>query len=297
MKLDERGVLPESDIYIYNSSLIRKDYFYQLLCMGRYHCTHGYAVKPNTLDSYLLIYVTRGRLHTSSRSGQHNVINEGQLAILNCYERPGYWCADEVEFMWMHFDSHGIAQLYEAMDRHSVDVKNRSLVASLFDQLLSRFAAGGQPSEARLNKVITDLLTQFFEDGDGEMGHSRRFEKVMDYINNNLERKMSNAELAAMVNMSEFHFIRSFRKETGFTPHEFIQRSRVNTARFLLQATNLSLSQITFRCGYANEPAFSNSFKALTGTTPLKCRQEAFGKISARSRIASVDLIAREDDE
>lgn len=296
MKLDERGVLPQSDIYIYNSSLIRKEYFYQLLCTGHYRCTHGYAVRPNTLDSYLLIYVSHGRLHTSLRSGERSIVKAGQLAILNCYERPSYCCADEVDFLWMHFDSHGIDQLFEAMEHHIVDVKDRSLVRSLFEQVLSRFASGGQPSEARLNKVITDLLTQFFEDGGSDNVPANRFEKVMDYINNNLERKMSNAELAAMVNMSEFHFIRSFRKETGFTPHEFIQRSRVNTARFLLQATNLSLSQITYRCGYANEPAFSNSFKALTGTTPLKCRQEAFGRVSARERIASVDLIARDDE-
>lgn len=62
MKLNERGVLPQSSIYIYNSSLIKRNYFYQMLCIGHYWCNHSYSVKPNTLDSYLLLYVILGEL-------------------------------------------------------------------------------------------------------------------------------------------------------------------------------------------------------------------------------------------
>ena len=98
-----------------------------------------------------------------------------------------------------------------------------------------------------------------------------------------------------MANMSPYHFIRSFKNEVGFTPHEFILRSRVNTAIFLLRATSLSLSEITYKCGFANEAAFSNCFKSLTGTTPLKCRQEASGRIESRKKLASVELISRHD--
>ena len=67
MKLNERGVLPQSSIYIYNSSLIKRNYFYQMLCIGHYWCNHSYSVKPNTLDSYLLLYVISGELLSSNR--------------------------------------------------------------------------------------------------------------------------------------------------------------------------------------------------------------------------------------
>lgn len=66
MKLNERGVLPQSSIYIYNSSLIKRNYFYQMLCIGHYWCNHSYSVKPNTLDSYLLLYVILGELLSST---------------------------------------------------------------------------------------------------------------------------------------------------------------------------------------------------------------------------------------
>ena len=60
----------------------------------------------------------------------------------------------------------------------------------------------------------------------------------------------------------------------------------------MLRATSLSLSEITYKCGFANEAAFSNCFKSLTGTTPLKCRQEASGKVESRRKLASVELIS-----
>ena len=111
MKLQEKGVRQESDIYIFNSSLVKKSYFYQMLCIGHYYCMHNYTVSPNTLDSYLLLYVVSGSMYTVTKDSGRQVLAPGQLAILNCYERPSYGCTGEVEFFWIHFDSHSIDQI------------------------------------------------------------------------------------------------------------------------------------------------------------------------------------------
>ncbi len=293
MKLKERGVLPQSDIYIHNPSLICKDYFYQLLCTGHYYCTLGYGVRPNTLDSYLLCYVVKGTLCASLVNGEKLTLTEGSLGIMNCYERPSYWAVENVEFYWIHFDSHNIRELYSNMERHSVRLQDRSQAESLFSSLLSVFEKGRQPRDAAVNKTITDILTLFFYD-ESSAESSPKFEEVINYIYNNIDRRISNASLALMVNMSEFHFIRSFKRETGLSPHEFLLKARANTAAFLLKATSLSLSEITYKCGYANEAAFSNSFRSIMGTTPLKYRIEATQSASKRSRIANIDLLEKE---
>ena len=257
-----------------------------MLCIGHYFCSHTYSVKPNTLDSYLLLYVADGSLYTIDGKGEHNVLKSGQLAILNCYERPSYGTTDKVEFYWIHFDSHDISQLYDAMETRSVTVMDRNYVRSCFSRITDTFRSGGQPSEALVNKYITNILTEFFESGSGDsiVASSHKFEAVCNYINANLDRKISNEELSGMVNMSPFHFIRTFKKE-------------INSARFFLQATNMSLTDITYRCGFANEAAFSNSFKAFTGMTPLQCRHEALGKLSPRRKLASMNLIKNEEED
>lgn len=299
MKLKERGVMPESDIYIFNSSLMKKDCIYQMLCIGHYFCSSGYSVRPNTLDSYLLIYVVSGRLNVLQGDGEREILEPGNLAILNCYDRPSYGCTGSVEFYWVHFDSHGIDELFKEMPRRTIAAADKDSIMHFFTRLLEPFENGGQPSEAIVNKYITAILTEFFESDCGSFSGTprRRFDGICSYINGNMQRKITNAELAEMANMSIYHFIRAFRKETGFTPHEFILRARINTAMFLLKATSMSLSDITYRCGFANESAFSNSFRSMTGMTPLKCRQAAKGTIQSRSRLAEMDLISNPDED
>ncbi len=297
MKLQEKGVRDESVIYLYNSSMLCKDYFYQLLCTGHYYCGHNYAVRPNRLDSYLIVYIISGSLYTQTRDRGNEVLQAGQMSILNCYERPSYGCTNEVEFLWLHFDSHEIDRLYNEIKMRTVTVANIESVRRCFNRIIEPFENGGQPSEAIVNKYITILLTEFFESDSPDHPIPKKFEGICNYISNHLDEKVSNDTLAKMANMSTFHFIRSFKKETGFTPHEFLLRSRINAAIFLLRATSLSLSEITYKCGFANEAAFGNSFKAFTGTTPLKCRQEAENMGKTRNRLASMEFLKEGKEE
>ena len=139
MKLSERGVLPESDIYIYNSSLLKKSYFYQMLCIGHYYCTYNYQVKPNTLDSYLLLYVTDGEMYFCEKNGEKTILQKGDLAILNCYERPSYGTQNTVEFYWIHFDSHNIAEIYNEIKNKKVTVADQNAVRSSFVRIITPF--------------------------------------------------------------------------------------------------------------------------------------------------------------
>ena len=46
-------------------------------------------------------------------------------------------------------------------------------------------------------------------------------EEIIAYINEHFAEKFSVEELAAQAGLSQYHFIRVFKKETGFTPHEY----------------------------------------------------------------------------
>lgn len=103
MKLNGKGMLEASDIFVCNSSMIRKEYFYQLLCTGHYYCTYSYAVRRNSLDSFLVMFVVSGSLYVSQGDGPRLPVSAGQIAILNCYERPSYGAREKTEFYWAHF--------------------------------------------------------------------------------------------------------------------------------------------------------------------------------------------------
>src|SRR5213076_2633990 len=79
--------------------------------------------------------------------------------------------------------------------------------------------------------------------------------------------------LARMANVSEAHFIRTFRATFGETPHRFLQRRRVERAMFLLRATDRSVTDICFDIGFSSLGTFSRTFHDVVGESPTSFRQ------------------------
>ncbi len=276
MKLKEKGVLAESDVYFYSGNLQSYDYFYHIICTGHYYCNGQYTVRRNSLDSFLLMYVISGSGYVVLNNTRHT-IKEGQLALLNCYERPSYGTESGYEIMWIHFDGLNIGSLYKALNQKIITIADTKGIERAFTKIIEPFTKDSQPSDAIINKYITYLLTEFFHSDSDQLddAYENKFQKVFNYINRNLDKKddITIEKLAKISNLSVFYFIRAFKEETGYTPHDYIIRTRINTAIFFLRATDLSLTDITYKCGFSSESAFNNTFKRITGYTPLSYRK------------------------
>jgi transcriptional regulator GlxA family with amidase domain len=72
--------------------------------------------------------------------------------------------------------------------------------------------------------------------------------------------------------MSLRNFARVFRREAGTTPGQYIERTRIARARELLETTDLTISQIARRCGFAAPETFFRSFGRTLGLTPTEYR-------------------------
>ena len=81
-------------------------------------------------------------------------------------------------------------------------------------------------------------------------------------------------DLAERALLSPYHFIRTFKKQVGFTPHEYLVNTRINTARYLLKNTSMSTKDICFHCGFSSESVFCNAFKKNTTMTPSEYRSD-----------------------
>jgi transcriptional regulator GlxA family with amidase domain len=80
------------------------------------------------------------------------------------------------------------------------------------------------------------------------------------------------AALAKVANLSEAHFIRSFRATFGETPHRYLQRRRVERSMFLLRETDLSITDICFCIGFSSLGTFSRTFREIVGEMPSEYR-------------------------
>ena len=95
---------------------------------------------------------------------------------------------------------------------------------------------------------------------------------VTEYMHAHLNRQPSLAELAALVQMSQGHFIRTFKQATGLTPHRYLIQLRIEQARALL-ANELSIAEVAELVGYQSHSHFTTRFRGLTGLTPTAYRE------------------------
>jgi AraC family transcriptional regulator len=105
--------------------------------------------------------------------------------------------------------------------------------------------------------------------------YKARINAVIDFIDKNLNRKLTLDELASVANFSKYHFHRIFHALTGEAVFAFIGRLRLERAvYYLLQRPEKSITEIAFDCGYAGSASFSKSFRAYYGISPTGYRKK-----------------------
>lgn len=117
------------------------------------------------------------------------------------------------------------------------------------------------------------LVSGLFESDLGSSTKSRRIAKVCEYIDQNLDKDLSLAEVAALVNMSESAFSHFFKKRTGLTYINYVNNQRIAKACTLLSDTTLSASEICYDCGFNNKSNFIRIFRKKKNMTPIEYRK------------------------
>lgn len=99
-----------------------------------------------------------------------------------------------------------------------------------------------------------------------------RIAKVISFVNHapHLRRR----DLAGLVNLSVWHLVRLFKKETGMQMNQYLQQRRLQNAAQLLLTSNDSIKMISFKCGYQHSSSFVRAFIQRFGQSPQAYRQK-----------------------
>lgn len=93
------------------------------------------------------------------------------------------------------------------------------------------------------------------------------------YINQNLNRNITVAELAQMAHVSEKHFRYLFYQQTAFTPKHYIINAKLNKAAHMLTLDFLSVAEISEALSFPSPSYFISAFKKQFGQTPSAYRK------------------------
>src|SRR5678815_1734045 len=97
---------------------------------------------------------------------------------------------------------------------------------------------------------------------------NRRLLRARDAMDRAYAEPLNVRAVAAVANLSEAHFSRSFRATFGETPHRYLQRRRVERSMFLLRETDRSITDICLDVGFSSLGTFSRTFREIVGETP-----------------------------
>lgn len=101
-----------------------------------------------------------------------------------------------------------------------------------------------------------------------------QMKRVHDYFHHHLQGGFQIAELAATLGMSRTSFFKRFGRTAKVTPNQYLQILRVEKAKILLRNENLSLIEIAFACGYADQSHLARFFKRYVRMSPGRYRSK-----------------------
>ncbi|NJR61716.1 MAG: helix-turn-helix transcriptional regulator [Cyanobacteria bacterium CRU_2_1] len=99
-----------------------------------------------------------------------------------------------------------------------------------------------------------------------------QLQQAIDYIHTHLDRDLSLAELASVINISPTYFAGLFKQATGISPHQYVIQQRVERAKVMLKRTDLAIADIALQVGFSSQSHLTQQFKRLTGMTPKQVR-------------------------
>ncbi|WP_044171100.1 AraC family transcriptional regulator [Flectobacillus major] len=162
------------------------------------------------------------------------------------------------------------------IDLNKFHIKNSLEMANTIDRLVYVSKENNVSKDIFANFALQELLLRLMQtqarvlifDNYMQYINTNRFAHVVRYIKENLAENLTIEKLSDMACMSKAHFFRSFKREFGLSPVEYIIQERVKLAKKILADPMMSITDASFRVGFQNVNYFCTIFKKYEGTTP-----------------------------
>ncbi|MEN6324730.1 MAG: AraC family transcriptional regulator [Syntrophomonas sp.] len=149
-------------------------------------------------------------------------------------------------------------QLMQTIQNFEGETRNHHKSALMLDCLVIQIAV------LLLREFKTNIRQQPALLPDNEAPIALAIEYIQEYFNANITIE----DICGEINMSPFHFIRTFKQITGLSPHQYLLKVRISRAQDLLRKRHHSVAEAATLCGFINISHFSSKFKEITGYSP-----------------------------
>ncbi|MBE5782544.1 MAG: helix-turn-helix domain-containing protein [Clostridiales bacterium] len=122
-----------------------------------------------------------------------------------------------------------------------------------------------------LSKTVRSMIDSLFSNRKAR--HSDLIYHTIQYLQSNFSRKLTLDEIAHSVHISPTYLSRVFKRETGASLVDFLNRIRIEKSRELLADSSLRLIEVALQCGFESQSYFNRMFKLFCDMTPQQYRK------------------------
>lgn len=161
-------------------------------------------------------------------------------------------------------------------------VRQLAVEGPLLDSILRLACAATSERDAHVlgESLKREVVYRVLESDQGGLLRSlaaqtsgaHRIERVIRYMDRNLQRRISVPEMAGLAHMSESSLYHIFKDVTSMSPLQYLKRVRLQKARALMLGSDRNASEAAMAVGYRSISQFSREFKALFGLPPSHVR-------------------------
>ncbi len=199
-------------------------------------------------------------------------------AVRHEYYTPkdGIW-----EFYWAHPQgtiSNAILEyFFHLCDDTVFHSENIGMYIEKIETIMQYIKNKESLSEMTLCAEFSDLMYKLLSDTRDHTVPKRISGSVIRYMEKHYAENISIKKLSEEFYVSPSHLIRCFKKESGYTPYEYLGMIRLTKACGLLEYTDMSVEQVAEAVGMPHVGRFITKFKKLKGVTPGNYRKQYVG--------------------
>ena len=233
-------------------------------------------------DFFELVYCEDGHI-INKINGNEFDFTKGDFLLLSpmdFHSETVIECASTVQ---IHFDatlldSDLINQLFkkDSVFLYSFDDKTTNQLASLMHLLLDEYSSDNSNKNECILALFRCIILYFFraaqftpekETPDSPM------QQALIYMHSHFRDDLTLAAVAKISGMSRSYFCDKFKQSTGESFCDYLNKLKVNYAKKLLKATDLSVTDICFMCGFNSSSNFLRVFHKLSSMSPSAYRK------------------------
>ncbi len=234
-----------------------------------------YHITRTKADTFVIEYVTDGAGYVFA-NGKMNYVGKDTVYLLVSGEKHDYYADSENPFKKIFLNLSGdfckqLLLAYGLSGKHFFDGNG---LKPTFEKITHIISSDMPDSEMQttLQGIFVEIISKL-SIATQETKHSEEALKLKNYLDSNISRLVSTAELAKTIFRSQDYCQKLFSREFGITPYAYQLERKMQTAKSLLADTDLSVGEIAEKLGYTDIHYFSNLFQKKCSCRPTEYRK------------------------